>query len=268
MRYHVFSDNSYSPLKIASMGYSADETVTRFGPGQRNLFIVHYVMRGKGYFNGTLVTEGEGFLIVPGQYEEYYADKDDPWEFFWVISKDSAMGTLFPQYCADQNTSVFRYDSVSVLKKAANKITPRNNEVIGSLEMLELFLSIFNCHSYKQQTTLRPASQIYLDFCIEYIESNIHNKITVEGLTGIIGVSQPYLYKIFKEKFNVSVKEYILDEKMDYAKKLLRETDLPVKEIASSVGYEDIFAFSKAFSRRERVSPQKYRKRRERTYEK
>ena len=51
MRYEIFSDSSISPLKINSIGFSRDTEVTRFGPGQRNLYIIHYVTKGKGYYN-------------------------------------------------------------------------------------------------------------------------------------------------------------------------------------------------------------------------
>ena len=46
---------------------------------------------------------------------------------------------------------------------------------------------------------------------------------------------------------------------MNHAKKLLTETDMSITEIANSVGYSDALAFSKAFSSKEKLSPQKYR---------
>ena len=79
MRYEIFS-NSNTPFKINSIGFSADINVTKFGPIQRNLYIVHYVTKGKGYFNGNVVNAGQGFLIYPLMMEEYFPDKDDPWE--------------------------------------------------------------------------------------------------------------------------------------------------------------------------------------------
>ena len=100
---------------------------------------------------------------------------------------------------------------------------------------------------------------MYLEFCVDFIETNIHKKITVEELSALVGVSQPYLYKIFKNKFNMSIKEYITYYKINRAKKLLIETNMLITEIANSVGYSDVLAFSKAFSSKEKVSPQKYR---------
>lgn len=75
-----------------------------------------------------------------------------------------------------------------------------------------------------------------------------YKKITVEELLDLVGVSQPYLYKIFKNKFNMSIKEYITYHKINRAKKLLIETDMLITEIANPVGCSDVLAFSKAFS--------------------
>lgn len=262
MRYCIFSDNSFSPLMISSMGFASDAEVTKFGPGQRNLYIVHYVIKGEGYYNGNLVKQGQGFLIYPGQLEEYHANIDNPWEFLWVISSDCAMKGIFDRYKIDPDTLIFNYDSVSAVKKIADDIVSKNNEISDSLDILELFLKIFNSHA-KTNTPLvqKSNAELYLDFCRDYIDGNIYRKITVTELTQRLGVSRAYLYKIFSDKFNMSPKQYIMWNKLNYAKKMLIETDMTITQISNSVGYDDSLAFSKTFSLKEGLSPEKYRKR-------
>ena len=88
MRYEVFSDTVCPILNLCSVGYAKDPAVTRFGAGVRNLYIVHYVLAGKGYFNGNAVNAGQGFLITPNMREHYFPDEKSPWEFLWFISND------------------------------------------------------------------------------------------------------------------------------------------------------------------------------------
>lgn len=260
MRYEIFSDNSISPLKINTIGFSSDTEVTKFGPGQRNLYIIHYVLTGKGYFNGIPVNEGQGFLIYPEQDEEYYSDPSNPWEFLWIISSDNAMKEIFNRYYTNNEAYIFDFYSVTEVRKIANEVVTKNGDILGSLKMLEMYLHILNSHTYTKLPTQRKTNcEIYLEFCADFIETNIHKKITVEELSDLVGVSQPYLYKIFKNKFNMSIKEYITYYKINRAKKLLVETNMLITEIANSVGYSDVLAFSKAFSSKEKVSPQKYR---------
>ena len=59
MRYEIFSDGSASLLKLNSMGVSGDANVTKFGPARRDLYIIHYVTKGKGYYNGHFYEFGQ-----------------------------------------------------------------------------------------------------------------------------------------------------------------------------------------------------------------
>jgi transcriptional regulator GlxA family with amidase domain len=58
----------------------------------------------------------------------------------------------------------------------------------------------------------------------------------------------------------MSPQEYLMQVRMKHACDLLKETDLPIKMIASSVGYENALTFSKIFKHKEGVSPLDYRK--------
>lgn len=259
MRYCIFSDNSYSPLMISSIGFASDIKVTKFGPGQRNLYIIHYVTGGAGYYNGNPVKQGQGFLISPGQLEEYHADTNNPWEFLWIISSDPSMKGIFDRYKTVSDNSIFDYNSVPAVKKIANEIISKNNEILDALDVLELFLTILNSHTRKKAlSNQKTNAELYLDFCLRYIEENIYRKITVTELTERLGVSRPYLYKIFSKKFNMSPKQYIMWHKLNRAKEMLTETDMSITQIANSIGYDDSLAFSKAFSLKEKISPQRY----------
>lgn len=260
MHYSVFSNNKPAPLSIYSIGFSRDKKVNRFGPGRRNSYIIHYVTKGKGYYNGNLVSAGQGFLIFPGQNEEYHADEKEPWEFLWVISNDDRIKEFLNRYKADLTTQIFDYNTCYDIEKIANALVPKKNFILDSLEVLEMFLHIFNSHSLSKKSLKHKSNEHeYIDFCLDYIQTNIYKKITVDELTKFIGVSQPYLYKIFMKHFNMSVKDYIIWNKIYNAKKMLEQTDMTVTQIAISLGYDDPLAFSRIFSQKEGISPSKYR---------
>lgn len=260
MRHTIFSKNDSQLLRINDIGYAKTTDVTRFGPGQRDVYLIHYVISGKGCFNGNPVSAGQGFLITPGMLEEYYPDAADPWEFLWVISDDSKMDELLPYCHADVYTNIFNYEFVHIVRAVADTLIINTNARYHSLEVLEIFLSIFK-HHLKENDLLekKSYSDIYIEAAVNYINTNIYNPISVTELTGFLGVSQPYLYKIFKSRLGKSPKQYISDRKILRAKELLRETDLTVTQIAASVGFSDVLCFSKFFSHQTGVSPQKYR---------
>lgn len=260
MRYQIFSKDSCPLLDIEYIGYAENTKVTRFGPGIRNQYIIHYVISGKGCFNGNMLASGQGFLITPGMLEEYHPDKNDPWEFLWIISTDEKMADLFSYYPYDKNTNIFNYSYTDKIKAVADKLTINANEVYSSFEMLEIFLDIFkNQINSNFSPNAESNSDIYIKAAVNYIRTNVSGSVTVKDLTDILGISQPYLYRIFKEKFGKSPKQYINDYRIEQAKILLQNSDITVTQVANSVGFCDVLSFSRFFSLKTGLSPQKYR---------
>lgn len=258
MRYSVYASGD-APLKIDTIGYTDDPKFSRFGPARRNQYIIHYVLGGKGYFNGAPVKKGQGFLITPNTFENYYPDKNDPWRYIWVISTDKTMEQIFPLYHADPKTQVFSFTRFHETENTVLKIKSNQNRIFDRYVLLEWFLTVFNSHNAHTAAQGNLHREEYIRFVTEYIENNIYQPISIQTLTQLLGVSQPYLYTIFKERFSVSTKQYLTERKLYHAKKLLTNTDLSISEIARSVGFEDVLAFSKFFSKNERVSPSVFR---------
>ena len=122
-----------------------------------------------------------------------------------------------------------------------------------------IFLHIFNTCIAVESTKENSITRIYLDFSVNYIKTNLHLPISVNDLCNAIGITQPYLYRIFRQELGLSPKQYILSCKLSEAKKLLINTELSISQIANSVGYENVLEFSKFFSKQTNLSPTAYR---------
>ena len=258
MRYTIFLRSACSLLNISSIGYSSDPSVTRFGPGVRDLFIIHYVLSGKGYFNTSPVCAGLGFLIHPNMPEYYFPDEKEPWEFLWIVSDDPKMAELFHLLHADPQTGIFSFGDLSAVKNLSTFLIANNNRTYSGFEMLSFFLQVFQ-EKEARQTDRKSNAELYLDAALRYIDLNIQNSITVSEITRFLGITQPYLYKLFQERFSASPKQYILTQKLTRARKLLRQTDLSVTHIANSVGFPDVLSFSRCFKKKFGISPLGYR---------
>ena len=140
-----------------------------------------------------------------------------------------------------------------LLKKQANRI-------VNSFELLEMFLHLLKHQQIETEHHYEKTNaEIYIEAAVKYIQSNIHTAISVAELTKFLGVSQPYLFRLFKTKFHISPKEYILMQKLNRAKLLLKETPLTITHVANSVGFQDVLSFSKFFKSKTGLSPQNYR---------
>ena len=92
-----------------------------------------------------------------------------------------------------------------------------------------------------------------------YIQKNMDKRISVDMLCREFFTSRVELYGIFDNLFHTSVADYLKRQKVNYAKKLLTETRLPINKIASKCGFSDYNYFSKIFKKECGISSANFR---------
>ena len=98
---------------------------------------------------------------------------------------------------------------------------------------------------------------------IEYIAKNYNKKICNEDLAAVTGLSAVYFRKLFKEVTGVSPIRYIQNIRMKKAADMLKSDYSGIGDIALSLGYNDIYEFSKSFKKYAGLSPSQYANRHE-----
>ncbi|WP_160723821.1 response regulator transcription factor [Bacillus sp. USDA818B3_A] len=93
-----------------------------------------------------------------------------------------------------------------------------------------------------------------------YIDQNYHENITRTSLAQIVYLSPDYIARFFKKETGVSLVNYIIKKRVDIAKDLLTNTDLPVHTISDKVGYDNYSYFTKLFKKATNYTPVDYRK--------
>ncbi len=91
----------------------------------------------------------------------------------------------------------------------------------------------------------------------EYINDNFREDISLDDVADYISFSKYYLSKLFKEVEGINYKDYLIQIRMEEAKKRLRNGD-EIKVVACEVGYSDRNYFSRAFKKYTGISPGKY----------
>lgn len=81
------------------------------------------------------------------------------------------------------------------------------------------------------------------------------------------GYSHSRFSELFKKHVGVSLVDYMINKRMDYAEDLLTTTKKTTLEIATIIGYESYSCFVRTFKRKYGLSPQQYRKRHKKIYE-
>ncbi|MEL6461303.1 MAG: AraC family transcriptional regulator [Cyanobacteria bacterium J06621_15] len=93
----------------------------------------------------------------------------------------------------------------------------------------------------------------------EYIENNLDSKISLTDLATIAGTGKFYFSRLFKSSTNISPYRYVLQQRIERAKKLLRCTDMPICNIALECGFSNQSHMAKYFRMVVGTSPKKYR---------
>ncbi len=113
-----------------------------------------------------------------------------------------------------------------------------------------------------RQTTLFLSSHKFdkIAAAVEYLHQHyMENTFRLETLSKISGISHRYFETLFRQKYGITPKEYVLSMKIEQAKELLLSEKLLIKDIAIQLGYSDIYHFGKIFAKKTGYTPSEYR---------
>lgn len=94
--------------------------------------------------------------------------------------------------------------------------------------------------------------------CISLIQHRLTDKISVEELADILGVTRQYLSARFKEETGKSMTEYINWQRITLSKYYLRQKSLTITQVAMMCGYSDSNYFGRTFKKMEHMTPREY----------
>ena len=92
-----------------------------------------------------------------------------------------------------------------------------------------------------------------------YLYSHYQNKITLKDISQLTYFSAAYCESEFKRQMGKSIIQYLLDIRVEEAKRLLSESSMSCSRIAAAVGFDDANYFSRIFKKKTGYSPLKYR---------
>lgn len=94
----------------------------------------------------------------------------------------------------------------------------------------------------------------------DYIDANLDSELSLNALAQKCFYNPSYFSRVFKEKFKMSLVEYVTRRRIEGAMKLLENSPLSIDEISARVGFSDRSNFYRAFSKYVKSTPSDYRK--------
>ena len=137
------------------------------------------------------------------------------------------------------------------MRSAYDSLTYFTQQQLDCLVNLLLNLFIDSAISIEYSDTLSAA--------IEYINNNLHRRLSVTEICEKCYVSKNRLYEAFRNNLNTTINDYIVARKLERAKSLLTGTDKSIAEISDEVAVGDYTYFCKLFKCKCGVSPKSFR---------
>ena len=242
----------------AFMGHQSCPSGHRFGPAIRDVFLLHFVIRGKGTLhteNGDFtLEEGEGFLIFPEEVTTYTADEQEPWEYIWVgVDAEKETESVLYRHGLEKGVHCFLYQDPDGVLPYLRGLTA-NRTLYDYEKAMGAFYLLMGTVAAEEQSA-QAKSDSYLQRCYDYMENAYAEQLTVEGLASHLNISRSYLYRIFKQELGLSPQRAILNFRLEKAAMLMEKSRASLTDIALSCGFCDLSHFSKAYKEKYRVRP-------------
>jgi len=210
---------------------------------------------------------GEPLLLLPyASHAECFSSKNRPYKLLWCpfagLSAGFSASVYEPgkaRYSIDKRLLV-KTDSVLKVFSLCTKIEEAGE--IGDLDSarLQAEILLLTCDALDSLESNGVSSgqelaEHSVQQTLSFIEENYARRISVNDIAQLLRLSPNYLNSIFRKATGKPILRYVIDARMEAAKKLLAEGQMPVKGIARKVGISDPLYFCRLFKARTGSSP-------------
>jgi AraC-like DNA-binding protein len=132
-------------------------------------------------------------------------------------------------------------------------------DALADLTLQELLVRIIQSQSMKTvESSQQLDSTNPIHHIVQYIRQNIQENISLKVLSDKACMSSTSFYRSFKRELGMSPIEFILNEKIKFAKNLLNNPKINISEVSYASGFEDANYFIRLFKKHEGVTPKQY----------
>jgi len=227
-----------------------------------------YCVKGGGWCElaGHLHTVRAGdLLVLPSNVPHTCgAHASNPWTIHWA----QAAGANLREYLNELGVSaqaplVWMGDDLQ-LARLFNEVVRALEQGVSFVNLLHashalaLLLALMIRHRHERNRDTSDTVQKVAEGII-YMSEHLDQPMRVSALAALANLSPAHFSVLFKEQTGCSPRDYLHLLRIHRACQLLRSSTLNVKEIASRLGYQDQFHFSRQFKAFQGVSPSEYR---------
>ena len=246
------------PFSSAALGITYPTANYRICRRNSNICLFEYILEGEGevLINGKWQRAAAGdFYVLPSGTDHIYRSSEaDPWKKLWVNYYSDYMPAFLEAYGIRggifQSESVKDYfEELINLTKSSGGESETAFRIADRLHKIVRIAAMLNKNAQDDEYGMR-----------RLLASYVHKKLNLDELAEELHMSKSNMIRIFKKAYGVTPYEYLIEQRLETAKILLKDTKLTIKEIADKLVFFDEHYFSSIFLKKVGVRPGVYRK--------
>jgi AraC-like DNA-binding protein len=261
----------YRSTEISPLGQVADAAYVHHSTGvptHRILgsYTLVLILKGQGTYADTQhtpqpVRPGDLILLFPDIAHWYGPARGRRWNEFYIVFHGPIFDLWRQSGILKPEQPLFRLGGVEPWLKRLTQVVdvsvtdPVQRQIIMVSRLQSVLADILGT----QRLALHSGSGIWIAEVCHKMESELAVPIDFQWLASTVGMSYDLFRKKFAQATGRTPQQYRTEQRLAAARRMLRETEMSLKEIAASLGYYDEFAFSNRFKNATGVSPKIFR---------
>ena len=206
---------------------------------------------------------GDWFFIPANTPHSYYNLQDEPFEKYWFHFDLYPNSSLFESLGLDYRLHDTDDTIVSLFAELCEKF--ESEQLTDKLDVKSLtfkLLSAFIAASKNEARVSLPESEETITAVLSYIHQHLGESLSNVQLSQLCYLHPNHFVRFFKSKTGVSPQKYVMEQRVQTAKRLIEHTDMKLADIAVQTGFWDAPHLTKVFKKWYSLTPKECRKRR------
>ena len=217
------------------------------------------------------VNSGDFFFLPSGM----------PGYIAWETTAKSIIFTIPPDFLSEiaATTECLNHDKIELrsiplgrdpqLETIARSfLSEMTTDGLGGRLYTESLANLFGIHLLRHYCTTPATLRTYkgglsdfqLKSAIDYIRSHLDAQLSLENIAAELNLSHYYFCALFKQSMGISPWQYVIRQRVERAKELLKNRDLSISEVAFSCGFSNQSHLNKHFRSATGIAPGTYRR--------
>ena len=208
------------------------------------------------------IVAGDIFLLPEGVLHDYGSATSNPWSIYWIHYDGSQSAAYNSFFAADQ--LVLAVGLAPQLRADFDELLSARHHVYSPIAMVHAACQLRQLLTHIARQRSQYLAGIAREFDLATIEQHmnrhIDGDIKLADLAAAAKLSKFHFCRKFKQLTGHSPIQHFLQLKIQYGCHLLDTTTDSVKQVAASLGYSDVYYFSRLFKQIMGVAPTEYRR--------